>query len=60
MNNRAESGWEFPPVIDGGLGVTCIGLSKGLSNYQYLRICKNGASSVNEFDREKAFQLTVF
>lgn len=26
-------GWEFPPIINGGLGVACYGLSKALSNY---------------------------
>lgn len=26
-------GWEFPPVINGGLGVACYGLSKALSKY---------------------------
>ncbi|MFH1073436.1 MAG: glycosyltransferase family 4 protein [Nanoarchaeota archaeon] len=25
-------GWEFPPVISGGLGTACYGLTKGLSN----------------------------
>ncbi|TAH27284.1 MAG: glycosyltransferase family 1 protein [Cytophagales bacterium] len=25
-------GWEFPPIINGGLGVACYGLSKALSN----------------------------
>ena len=24
-------GWEFPPVINGGLGVACLGISKALS-----------------------------
>lgn len=26
-------GWEFPPVINGGLGVACLGLCKALSRY---------------------------
>jgi glycosyltransferase involved in cell wall biosynthesis len=26
-------GWEFPPIINGGLGVACYGLSKALSPY---------------------------
>lgn len=26
-------GWEFPPVINGGLGVACLGLSKALSEF---------------------------
>ena len=26
-------GWEFPPIINGGLGVACLGLSKALSKY---------------------------
>ena len=24
-------GWEFPPLINGGLGVACMGISKALS-----------------------------
>lgn len=26
-------GWEFPPIINGGLGVACLGLCKALSKY---------------------------
>ena len=26
-------GWEFPPILTGGLGTACYGLSKALSNY---------------------------
>ncbi|WMJ74807.1 glycosyltransferase [Cytophagaceae bacterium ABcell3] len=26
-------GWEFPPIINGGLGVACLGLCKALSRY---------------------------
>ncbi|MFN6944480.1 MAG: glycosyltransferase family 4 protein [Cytophagaceae bacterium] len=26
-------GWEFPPIINGGLGVACLGLSKALSEH---------------------------
>lgn len=25
-------GWEFPPIINGGLGVACLGLAKAMSN----------------------------
>lgn len=31
-------GWEFPPVINGGLGVACLGLSKGLSKFVDLTV----------------------
>ena len=24
-------GWEFPPVINGGLGIACLGLSRALA-----------------------------
>src|SRR6478735_676303 len=26
-------GWEFPPIINGGLGVACLGLCKALSKH---------------------------
>ena len=31
-------GWEFPPIINGGLGVACLGIAKSLSNYVDLTI----------------------
>ncbi len=31
-------GWEFPPIINGGLGVACLGLSKALSQYVDLKV----------------------
>ena len=31
-------GWEFPPVINGGLGVACLGLSKALSKHVELTL----------------------
>ena len=31
-------GWEFPPVINGGLGVACLGIAKSLSEYVDLTI----------------------
>lgn len=31
-------GWEFPPVINGGLGVACLGLSKALSEFVDLTV----------------------
>jgi glycogen synthase len=31
-------GWEFPPVINGGLGVACLGISKGLSRFVDLTV----------------------
>ncbi|WMJ73197.1 glycosyltransferase [Cytophagaceae bacterium ABcell3] len=31
-------GWEFPPVINGGLGVACLGLSRALSAYADLTV----------------------
>ena len=27
-----ELGWEFPPMVNGGLGVACLGLSKALAS----------------------------
>ncbi len=31
-------GWEFPPMINGGLGVACLGLSRALSKHVDLRV----------------------
>ncbi|CAN5120497.1 hypothetical protein BH23BAC1_BH23BAC1_14470 [soil metagenome] len=31
-------GWEFPPVINGGLGVARLGISKGLSKFVDLTV----------------------
>lgn len=31
-------GWEFPPIINGGLGVACQGLSKAISSYVELTL----------------------
>lgn len=31
-------GWEFPPIINGGLGVACLGLCKALSTYADLKV----------------------
>jgi glycogen(starch) synthase len=31
-------GWEFPPIISGGLGVACLGLAKALSKHAELTI----------------------
>lgn len=31
-------GWEFPPLINGGLGIACLGLSQALSKHVDLRV----------------------
>lgn len=31
-------GWEFPPIINGGLGVACLGIAKSLSKYVDLSV----------------------
>ena len=31
-------GWEFPPVVSGGLGVACLGIAKALSKFVDLTI----------------------
>lgn len=31
-------GWEFPPIINGGLGVACLGIAKSLSAYVDLTV----------------------
>jgi len=31
-------GWEFPPVINGGLGIACYGIAKALSTHVDLKV----------------------
>ena len=31
-------GWEFPPLINGGLGIACLGLSQALAKHVDLRV----------------------
>ena len=31
-------GWEFPPLINGGLGIACLGLSRALAKRVDLRV----------------------
>lgn len=31
-------GWEFPPIINGGLGVACLGLCRALAKYAELKV----------------------
>ena len=31
-------GWEFPPLVNGGLGIACLGLSKALAKKVDLRV----------------------
>ena len=33
-----ELGWEFPPLINGGLGIACMGLSKALAKHVELQV----------------------
>jgi glycogen(starch) synthase len=43
-------GWEFPPLINGGLGVACLGLSKALSKYVDLTVVVPKSAPDAEFD----------
>ena len=31
-------GWEFPPIINGGLGIACYGIAKALSTHVDLKL----------------------
>ena len=48
-------GWEFPPLINGGLGVACLGLSRALAKLVDLRVVVPKADPATGFD---GFQLT--
>jgi glycosyltransferase involved in cell wall biosynthesis len=48
-------GWEFPPLINGGLGVACLGLSRALAKHVDLRVIVPRAAPVGGFS---GFQLT--
>ena len=48
-------GWEFPPLVNGGLGIACLGLSKALAKKVDLRVIVPKADPSVIFD---GFQLT--
>ena len=48
-------GWEFPPLINGGLGIACLGLSQALSKHVDLRVIVPRAAPDSGFE---GFQLT--
>ena len=43
-------GWEFPPLINGGLGVACLGLSQALSKHVNLTVVVPKSSPDTTFD----------
>lgn len=45
-----ELGWEFPPLINGGLGVACMGLSKALAKKVDLRVIVPKADPSVKYD----------
>lgn len=47
-------GWEFPPLINGGLGVACLGLSRALAKYVDLTVIVPKADPEASF---KGFEL---
>lgn len=47
-------GWEFPPLINGGLGIACLGLARALAHQVDLTVMVPSASSEAEFPE---FQL---
>ena len=48
-------GWEFPPLINGGLGVACMGISKALSKKVDLSVIVPKAKLGQKYD---GFELT--
>ncbi len=48
-------GWEFPPLINGGLGIACMGLSKALAKHVDLRVIVPKAAPNTQYD---GFSLT--
>ena len=48
-------GWEFPPLVNGGLGIACLGLSKALAKKVDLRVIVPKADPSVHTD---GFQLT--
>lgn len=48
-------GWEFPPLINGGLGVACLGLARALSKQVDLQVIVPRSDPDTSFDR---FRLT--
>ncbi len=45
-----ELGWEFPPLINGGLGVACLGISKALAKKVDLHVIVPKAAPEAHFD----------
>ncbi len=55
-------GWEFPPLINGGLGVACLGLSKALAKHVDLTVIVPKSSpdaSFDGFDLRGLNQLSI-
>lgn len=48
-------GWEFPPMINGGLGIACLGISRALAKHVDLRVIVPRSSTEADFPD---FQLT--
>ena len=48
-------GWEFPPLINGGLGVACLGLSQALAKHVDRRVVVPRSAPEANF---VGFQLT--
>lgn len=48
-------GWEFPPLVNGGLGIACLGLAKALSKKTDLKVIIPKADIASSFGN---FQLT--
>ena len=43
-------GWEFPPLINGGLGVACMGISRALSQKVELNVIVPKAAPDAKYD----------
>lgn len=63
MNNKPKIlmlGWEFPPLLNGGLGVACYGLTKALSNYADISLIIPKASIEFQINNLETIGLNQF
>ncbi|MES2658206.1 MAG: glycosyltransferase [Verrucomicrobiota bacterium] len=57
-----ELGWEFPPLINGGLGIACLGLSRSLAKHVDLTVVVPQSSpdaDFKDFDLRGLNQITL-
>ncbi|BDD00360.1 glycosyltransferase [Persicobacter psychrovividus] len=50
-------GWEFPPILNGGLGIASLGLCKALSQYAQISLILPRANEVHQIEKMKIYGL---